>query len=189
MFTGTAITSPVDFDDAQLGENNLALVVIDTLQNGFADDINMGLTVGDSIALDTFLPGSDDLIVARNSSGIIWQSFIPGSANFVLGNGISPGDPFAIFFFNNLADTSTAVLAGTHYGVATDATWKVPSDGSSIGFLASPGLAQFQQLSGSKTIYSVAIPEPTSLPALLAFWLGCASLRRRRSIPSSPVAR
>ncbi|MGC6425193.1 MAG: hypothetical protein ACON4O_09435 [Lentimonas sp.] len=189
--TGTAITNVTANDGSKaLPANNLSVVVVDTARDGFAFS-GGGLVEGLSLSVGS-LVGTDDLIVANNStSSFLGTSVVSGAAaNIDNGsNGIDAGDPFAIFFFDGITATEDITIVGAFYGVATyvdvdiedglDGSWVVPANTQTFGFRSSLSEGNYQQLTGISADFTI-IPEP-SICALILGVLALTGAMIRRS--------
>lgn len=181
--SGTAILDPVRSDGATpLPGGMLSFVAVDTLGDGFRTTLSDGAT----IAVNSFLDGSDDYIVATNpTDSVFGQSLVPGAAALDNGvHGIGIGDAIGIYFFEDVPLASEGGMVtlseGSGYGFQTDPTWEVFSSGSKN--FQRPAGDQFLQASSSAVSFKVAgganVPEPSSL-VLAGMVVLCACRRKR----------
>lgn len=88
---------------------------------------------------------------------IFGKAVIPGNVTLSLENGIDAGDPFALVFFDGLNAESVTINGNSSYAVATDPSWRLPSDGEFTQYLANPPENGLQQLDGVATTLDLAL--------------------------------
>jgi len=150
-FTGIALPNIVN---AVTGSSSY--IVVDTADDGIDFSAN---SVGVTFAANSFLTGTDDYVVALNSTtSTIFGSNSGGGANFTLNtNGITDGDSFYIVTFGALTTASVTTTLGTKFNIATDNGWTIPSSNSAN--LAFPD--NFNQVSNFDAT-ALSIPEPST---------------------------
>lgn len=171
-----------DSSGTLLPNGTLAILVADTLQNGFGTLQAGTLNVGD------YLNG-DNQILARGTinNGFFGLGTAGGSSDeLTLQAGsfpqLSTNDPLAVIWFNGLTAGSFSVSAGTAYGTFTGSSWLVPAEGSTESFqffTASRG-GSYDDILGRANLFVTAIPEPSTYATLAgALALALACYRRR----------
>ncbi|MCF7790208.1 MAG: PEP-CTERM sorting domain-containing protein [Prosthecobacter sp.] len=169
----------------------LMLLVADTSgTNGFSS-----VAGGASLSLNSFLNGTDDLILAKWALGA--SSATPGFfsdavSNLTLGaNNWDAGDALALLWFPTLTTSSGTALAGDSYGIyynsATSGAsldsgdaWITPASGTkSLNLLTTDYSGSHTSASTTASFTVSGVPEP-SRALLAALGLGMVSLRRRR---------
>ena len=169
QLSGIAIVNPVDAEGHLLANQQLALVVVDRSNDGFAVNRSLALRIGDK--LTDHVGDSDDVVVAANESAVLEQGVlhtIPGTASFYLEDGVNTGDRFGILFFDNLPSGSTTVTGETRYTFVSHESWVVPGDSSSFLFHRSPGPARLKQFTGLQTGFEV---QQGIIPITYAEWI------------------
>ena len=155
--SGTAIANPRDASSALLPGDRLVLVVVDRSRDGFAASVDGSIAGGSMIS--NHLGDPDDVIVAFNHSAALVLNVlhqIPGMATITLGEGIDPGDPFAVVYFNTLLSNARTLPADTAYEIATHSSWKVPAPGASLEFRSQSQEGRLLQLSDTSPSYQTA---------------------------------
>lgn len=169
----------------------LMLLVADTsASNGFSS-----VAGGSSLSVNSYLNGTDDLILAKWALGA--SSGTPGlfsdsASNLTLGgNNWVAGNALALLWFPTLTTSSSTALDGASYGIyfnsATTGTsldsgdpWITPASGTkSLNLLTSGFGGSHTNAATTASLTVSAVPEPSRV-ILAAFGLGLISLRRRR---------
>ena len=117
-----------------MGVGVLALLVIDTGDNGFgtvgAGDFQIAATPGD----DDFIGDGDDLVVAMlDSTSFPSAGIKAGSISINLDDAVvSTGNTFIMYWFPQLsiANGDTGAIVGNEYGKARPADWLVGAGGT-----------------------------------------------------------
>jgi hypothetical protein len=103
------------------------------------------------------------------TSGVTWN----------LGGGISTGDQFAILVF---ASSTSTTIAGDTYSIWRSSDWLQPgANGDTIGFAATPGVGQVQQINtGGPLVTGSVVPEPSTYALIALGGLVFFFIARRR---------
>lgn len=179
--------------------SGLMLLVADTSgtsgagSNGFSS-----VAAGASLSLNSYLNGTDDLILAKwalgassNTAGL----FSDAISNLNLGsNGWDAGDPLALLWFPTLTTASATASAGSTYGIYFNSAaagaasldggdqWITPASGTKALnlFTTASGFGGTHSNAATTASLTVSgVPEP-SRALFAALGLGLISLRRRR---------
>lgn len=179
--TGANVSGYSDDSGGSLGAGVLAVLVVDTGNDGFGI-VRPGLfDVGSTVDTD-FIDGENDLIInIVDSETVFSDNFINGTRGGVSfevtptqNAAISSGNQFAIYWFPelSLANGDDSASAGDTYGVTRNIDWIIPGDGGLVD--ASPVLS-----AGRADQIVRAIPEPSSVALLGLGAVGLISRRRR----------
>ncbi len=173
--------------------DSLVLLVSDTTGNGFAN-----ITDGSSLALNAFLNGGDDQVLARFdlSNSATAGTLFDFTAPLTLSGGWGVGDPLALLWFPTLKLADATASSGAQYGLfsgpALDGSnnWITPADGASgyklwfynadaVSLPDPPPGSHAGGLGNASLTVAGVIPEPSrSLLALIG--IAGVAFRRRR---------
>lgn len=162
-------------DTAIVNGGILGLFVVDSGGDGFGT-----IQEGSTIAIDSMLGDGNDIVLN------IVESFAPDEFDSARISGVgdntlqveieglvSTGDQFAVYWFPTLSISDNVFTVGDTYGIAREANWVLPADGTST---AGPTTV----LNAGRADQIVrAIPEPSSVALLGLGAVGLISRRRR----------
>jgi hypothetical protein len=159
-----------DANSQPIPQNSLVIVAASTLDSTFAPIGPTAFTSGDDIVIAQ---------LATNDIGGPGTISAPIVLNFS-GN-LNAGDPLALYWFPTLTSSATAPGIGTPYGMFTDSSFVMPSDGATItlSFLTTSVGGSLPDSLGIANL--VTIPEPSTY-ALIGFGLlGLVFIARRKA--------
>jgi hypothetical protein len=168
--SGTALNNSPGINT---GETYVWLVDLDgsAFSTGSLASLDNGLTITSSATYSGF-----SVVGSGTVDDLFGNPFVGSGLSIDLTGGIDAGDSFGLLVFDN---SSTAAIPSDTYNIFTDATWVLPSEGSTStygGALATIGSGGSVAGAGSVT----AVPEPSAyamLSGLLA--LSWVMVRRR----------
>lgn len=166
----------------QIDPGTLHILIVDTNNDGFQATANDFFSLGDNLAIGTFLGGGDDYIAARYATvGNATTTGVSASGSLSFAN-LAVGDAFGFMVFEGLT-TADTTITGASTGVAqwfNDAEWTIRADGGTYGFNPTVSASNHQQLSAaSGTAYSI-IPEPSTYALIFAGVAMLGAVIRRR---------
>lgn len=136
--------------------------------------VDAGLSITDSSTYAGF-----SVIGSGAVESVFGNPFVGSNLNFDLNDGIDAGDSFGILVFDN-----STTMASDTFSIFTDASWLLPSDGSTVTFgLSGNDILQIRPGSGSVEVGSISpVPEPSTFALFLAsLIMGFVVVRRSRS--------